>query len=102
MVSAIGIRWGAAIAGRNGAAFAGLSDTRERPGAGVVPGRITGRGHRRPRLYRTATLTFSSLGFKYPGGFGGRAPKGFALINSLDRGLVIIMVLHRTAARQQK
>ena len=35
-----------------------------------APGRITGRGHRRPRLYRARIVTWSSLGFKYPGGLG--------------------------------
>jgi hypothetical protein len=40
-----------------------------------VPGRITGRGHRRPRLSRVAIVTLSSAGLKYPGGWGwGCAP----------------------------
>ena len=43
----------------------------ERPGRPArAPGRITGRGHRRPRLYRARIVTWSSLGFKYPGGWG--------------------------------
>ena len=42
--------------------------TTRRPGG--HPGRITGRGHRRPRLYRQAILSLSSLGLKYPGGLG--------------------------------
>ena len=46
----------------------------EQPGATRAPGRITGRGHRRPRLYRGAMLTLSSLGFKYPGGVGAEPP----------------------------
>jgi hypothetical protein len=39
-----------------------------------VPGRITGRGHRRPRLSRVAIVTLSSAGLKYPGGWEGAAP----------------------------
>jgi hypothetical protein len=52
----------------------GLSCGSERPGSKSVPGRITGRGHRRPRLYREAIVTMLSAGFKYPGGNGGSAP----------------------------
>ena len=47
----------------------------ERPGRPArAPGRITGRGHRRPRLYRARIVTWSSLGFKYPGGLGAEPP----------------------------
>ena len=46
----------------------GLRGARGRPGIIWIPGRITGRGHRRPRLSRLKTLQSTSLGFKYPGG----------------------------------
>ena len=46
----------------------------ERPGAKPVSGRLTGRGHRRPRLYRDAIVIWSSAGFKYPGGLGAAPP----------------------------
>ena len=55
-----------------GEGVSGLSD--ERPGAARAPGRITGRGHRRPRLYRARIVALSSLGFKYPGGMGAEPP----------------------------
>jgi hypothetical protein len=48
------------------------------PGANWCPGRITGRGHRRPRLYREAIVILSSAGSKYPRGFGGSAPTPLA------------------------
>ena len=35
----------------------GLALLGERPGATRAPGRITGRGHRRPRLYRARIVT---------------------------------------------
>jgi hypothetical protein len=44
------------------------------PAPSAVPGRITGRGHRRPRLSRVAIITLSSAGFKYPGGLGAAPP----------------------------
>jgi hypothetical protein len=46
----------------------------KRPGAKPVPGRITGRGHWRPRLYREAIANLSSAGLKYPGGLGAAPP----------------------------
>jgi hypothetical protein len=52
----------------------GLALLGERPGATRAPGRITGRGHRRPRLYRARIVTWSSSGFKYPGGLGAEPP----------------------------
>jgi hypothetical protein len=39
-----------------------------------VPGRITGRGHRRPRLSRVAIVTLSSAGPQISRGLGGAAP----------------------------
>jgi hypothetical protein len=53
--------------------------------APAAPGHITGHGHRRPRLYREAIVTWSSAGFKYPGGLGGSAPHAFALIRATIR-----------------
>lgn len=39
-----------------------------------VPGRITGRGHRRPRLYRQTILKLVIIGPQISRGSGGRAP----------------------------
>ena len=52
----------------------GLCGASERPGTIWIPGRIIGRGHRRPRLHREAIVTVSSAGGKYPGGMGAEPP----------------------------
>jgi hypothetical protein len=52
----------------------GLALLGERADATRAPVRVTGRGHRRPRLYRARIITWSSLGFKYPGGLGAEPP----------------------------
>jgi hypothetical protein len=44
------------------------------PALNPVPGCITGRGHRRPRLYRQGIVTVSSAGVKYPAGLGAAPP----------------------------
>src|SRR3954452_281819 len=73
--------------------------TRRRKRAGS---RITGHGHRRPRLSRQAILSLPSLGFKYPGGLGAEPPPlrrkdvtGHATANS-ERDLAIGLPAART------
>jgi hypothetical protein len=55
-----------------------------------VPGRITGRGHRRPRLSRVAIVTLSSAGLKYPGGWGGLRPHALSPIEAGNRAESIV------------
>ena len=50
---------------------------RRRPGANWAPGCITGRGHRRPRLYRPANLSCHHWALNIPGVWG-QSPQAFA------------------------
>ena len=62
----------------------------EQPGAKPVPGCITGRGHRRPRLSRVAIVTLSSAGLKYPGGWEGLRPHALSPIEAGNRAESIV------------
>ena len=57
--------------------WSSLGDAGERPGACWAPGRITGRGHRRPRLYRPANLACHHWALNIPGVWG-QSPQAFA------------------------
>jgi len=50
--------------------WSSLGDAAERPGASWAPGRITGRGHRRPRLYRPVKLSCHHWAVNIPGVWG--------------------------------
>ena len=73
------------IGARSDSVFGGIASgfvvgpwgCRRRPGANWAPGRITGRGHRRPRLYRPANLSCHHWALNIPGVWG-QSPQAFA------------------------
>jgi hypothetical protein len=66
----------ASVASRLGS-WSRFGDAGERPGASWAPGRIAGRGHRRPRLYRPVNLSCHHWALNIPGVWG-RSPQAFA------------------------
>ena len=66
----------------------GLRAAGGRPGTRLAPGRITGRGHRRPRLYRAGNLPLHHWALNIPGVWG-QSPHAFGRFEAVDQGLEV-------------
>jgi len=65
-----------------------LGGASRRPGTGLAPGRITGRGHRRPRLYRAGNLAPHHWALNIPGVWG-QSPPAFGRFKAVDQVLEV-------------